>query len=72
MSFAYAQPDARGRFGPINGTYYGGSFVAETLVHALDELKAARSPGNMGGDPQKPSASAPKTFEEVFSQKPRQ
>ena len=41
MSFAYAQPDARGRFGPINGTYYGGSFVAETLVHALDELKAA-------------------------------
>ena len=41
MSFAYAQPDARGHFGPINGTYYGGSFVAETLVHALDELKAA-------------------------------
>jgi len=34
--FAYAQPDARGHFGP-----YGGSFVAETLVHALDELKAA-------------------------------
>ena len=32
----YAQPDARGHFGP-----YGGSFVAETLVHALDELKAA-------------------------------
>ncbi len=31
----YRQPDARGHFGP-----YGGSFVAETLVHALDELKA--------------------------------
>jgi len=30
------QPDERGHFGP-----YGGSFVAETLVHALDELKAA-------------------------------
>jgi tryptophan synthase beta chain len=33
--FDYQQPDARGHFGP-----YGGSFVAETLVHALDELKA--------------------------------
>ena len=32
----YQQPDAHGHFGP-----YGGSFVAETLVHALDELKAA-------------------------------
>jgi tryptophan synthase beta chain len=32
----YQQPDARGHFGP-----YGGTFVAETLVHALDELKAA-------------------------------
>ncbi len=32
----YQQPDAAGHFGP-----YGGSFVAETLVHALDELKAA-------------------------------
>ena len=30
----YQQPDASGHFGP-----YGGSFVAETLVHALDELK---------------------------------
>jgi len=29
-------PDARGHFGP-----YGGVFVAETLVHALDELRAA-------------------------------
>ena len=37
----YQQPDARGRFGPVNGTYYGGSFVAETLIHALDELKAS-------------------------------
>jgi len=32
----YQQPDARGHFGP-----YGGSFVAETLVHALDELRDA-------------------------------
>jgi tryptophan synthase beta chain len=32
----YQQPDATGHFGP-----YGGSFVAETLVHALDELKLA-------------------------------
>jgi tryptophan synthase beta chain len=31
----YQQPDASGHFGR-----YGGSFVAETLVHALDELKA--------------------------------
>jgi tryptophan synthase beta chain len=31
----YQQPDERGHFGR-----YGGSFVAETLVHALDELKA--------------------------------
>ncbi len=29
-------PDGRGHFGP-----YGGVFVAETLVHALDELRAA-------------------------------
>src|SRR5687768_15592417 len=29
-------PDAAGHFGP-----YGGTFVAETLVHALDQLKAA-------------------------------
>jgi tryptophan synthase beta chain len=32
----YDQPDARGHFGP-----YGGTFVSETLIHALDELKAA-------------------------------
>ena len=32
----YQQPDARGHFGP-----YGGTFVAETLIHALDELKHA-------------------------------
>jgi len=32
----YQQPDANGHFGP-----YGGTFVAETLIHALDELKAA-------------------------------
>ena len=28
-------PDARGHFGP-----YGGVFVAETLIRALDDLKA--------------------------------
>jgi len=33
---AYQYPDAKGHFGP-----YGGTFVAETLVHALDELNAA-------------------------------
>ena len=32
----YQQPDARGHFGP-----YGGTFVAETLIHALRELEAA-------------------------------
>jgi tryptophan synthase beta chain len=32
----YDLPDANGHFGP-----YGGTFVAETLVQALDELKAA-------------------------------
>jgi tryptophan synthase beta chain len=32
----YDQPDARGHFGP-----YGGVFVAETLIRALDELNAA-------------------------------
>jgi len=37
----YQQPDARGHFGPVNGITYGGSFVAETLIHALDELRSA-------------------------------
>ncbi len=32
----YDLPDARGHFGP-----YGGSFVAETLTHALDQLRDA-------------------------------
>ena len=32
----YALPDARGHFGP-----YGGVFVAETLIRALEELNAA-------------------------------
>jgi tryptophan synthase beta chain len=32
----YDLPDAGGHFGP-----YGGVFVSETLIHALDELKAA-------------------------------
>jgi tryptophan synthase beta chain len=33
---AYELPDAKGHFG-----VYGGVFVAETLIHALDELKEA-------------------------------
>ena len=40
----YQQPDERGHFGP-----YGGTFVAETLIHALDELKAAYEEAQ--GDP---------------------
>ena len=32
----YNLPDAHGHFGP-----YGGTFVAETLIEALDELRAA-------------------------------
>jgi tryptophan synthase beta chain len=32
----YDLPDARGHFGP-----YGGTFVAETLMHALEELRLA-------------------------------
>ncbi len=32
----YQQPDARGHFG-----IYGGSFVSETLTHAINELRAA-------------------------------
>ena len=43
--FEYHQPDARGHFGPVAGvngsTFYGGTFVAETLIHALAELEAA-------------------------------
>jgi tryptophan synthase beta chain len=49
----YAQPDARGYFGPASnvpggvavstssGQAYGGTFVAETLIAAVDELAAA-------------------------------
>jgi len=37
----YQQPDARGHFGPVRGTTFGGSFVAETLTQALHELDAA-------------------------------
>lgn len=33
---SYQQPDAAGHFGP-----YGGSFVSETLTHAIEELRAA-------------------------------
>ncbi len=32
----YQQPDARGHFG-----IYGGSFISETLTHAIEELKDA-------------------------------
>ena len=32
----YDKPDSRGHFGP-----YGGVFVSETLMYALDELKEA-------------------------------
>jgi tryptophan synthase beta chain len=34
--YAYDQPDTRGHFGP-----YGGSFISETLTHAINELRAA-------------------------------
>ena len=43
--FEYHQPGARGHFGPVEGpqgrSFYGGTFVAETLIHALAELEAA-------------------------------
>ena len=39
----YDLPDARGHFGP-----YGGSFVAETLVHALAH-RSARHGGKIRG-----------------------
>ncbi|MDE2145523.1 MAG: tryptophan synthase subunit beta [Burkholderiales bacterium] len=47
--FDYHQPDARGHFGPVNGISYGGTFVAETLIHALHELEAAYA--RYRGDP---------------------
>ncbi|MEN9844191.1 MAG: Tryptophan synthase beta chain [Pseudomonadota bacterium] len=34
--FDYQQPDAKGHFGP-----YGGSFISETLSHAIAELRTA-------------------------------
>ncbi len=34
--FEYHQPDVKGHFGP-----YGGSFISETLTHAIQELKDA-------------------------------
>ena len=34
--FEYSQPDPSGHFGP-----YGGTFIAETLSHAIDELREA-------------------------------
>ncbi|KPF50544.1 tryptophan synthase subunit beta [beta proteobacterium AAP51] len=50
----YQQPDARGRFGPVAGpatsNYYGGTFVSETLIHALRELEQAYA--KYRGDPE--------------------
>jgi tryptophan synthase beta chain len=42
---AYDLPDARGHFGP-----YGGVFVAETLMHALDELQQAYAKARVDPD----------------------
>ncbi|MDR7334628.1 tryptophan synthase subunit beta [Roseateles asaccharophilus] len=39
--FPYDQPDATGHFRALGQPTYGGSFVSETLVHALDQLKDA-------------------------------
>ncbi|MFG6439395.1 tryptophan synthase subunit beta [Roseateles sp. LKC17W] len=39
--FAYDQPDATGHFRHAGMPTFGGSFVSETLVHALDQLKDA-------------------------------
>ncbi|MCE4556080.1 tryptophan synthase subunit beta [Pelomonas cellulosilytica] len=39
--FQYDQPDASGHFRAPAKPTYGGSFVSETLVHALDQLKDA-------------------------------
>ncbi len=39
--FPYDQPDATGHFRHAGTPTYGGSFVSETLVHALDQLKDA-------------------------------
>jgi tryptophan synthase beta chain len=39
--FEYDQPDATGHFRAPAKPTYGGSFVSETLVHALDQLKDA-------------------------------
>lgn len=55
----------------MDRAYKGMEARALAAEKQLNELKAARSPGNMGGDPQKATASAPKTFEEVFSQRPQ-
>ena len=55
----------------MDRAYKGMEARALAAEKQLNELKAARSPGNMGGDPQKATASAPKTFEEVFSQHPQ-
>ena len=41
LAAGYDLPDANGHFGP-----YGGIFVSETLMHALDELKRRRRPNS--------------------------
>ena len=56
----------------IDRAYKGMEARAIAAEKQLNELKAARSPGNMGGDPQKATASAPMDFDTLFSQRPRQ
>ena len=56
----------------MDRAYKGMEARAVAAEKQLAELKAARSPGNMGGDPQKATATTPKSFEELFSQRPRQ
>ena len=55
----------------MDRAYKGMEARALAAEKQLNELKAARSPGNMGGDPLTASATAPKTFEEVFSLRPQ-
>ena len=56
----------------MDRAYKGMEARALAAEKQLNELKAARSPGNMGGDPQKATASAPMDFDTLFSQRPRQ
>lgn len=56
----------------MDRAYKGMEARAIAAEKQLAELKAARSPGNMGGDLQKVTATTPKSFEELFSQRPQQ